>query len=124
MLAAAAMMMLLVIEAGADQIDDVDTCEYVGLLGSVSTVARQSGRDLSAGNHYDDGHGGGDVDDGDACGDDSGDDHNEAKADEVYTYNTRDIHKFLLPPRYEGIPEYENVYFQIFLESPRCKGNR
>ena len=39
---------------------------------------------MSAGNHYDDGHGGGDVDDGDACGDDSGDDHNEAKADKVY----------------------------------------
>ena len=35
---------------------------------------------MSAGNHYDDGHGGGDVDDGDACGDG----HNEAKADEVY----------------------------------------
>ena len=66
------------------QDDAVETCEYVGLPGSVSTVARQSGRDLSAGNHYDDGHGGGDVDDGDACGDDSGDDHNEAKADEVY----------------------------------------
>ena len=43
---------------------------------------------MSAGNHYDDGHGGGgdcdDVDDCDACGDDSGDDHNEAKADKVY----------------------------------------
>ena len=26
------------------------------------------------------------------------------------TYNTRDIHKFLLPPRYEGIPEYEKRF--------------
>ena len=64
------------------QDDAVETCEYVGLPGSVSTVARQSGRDLSAGNHYDDDYDeddGGDCDDGDACGDD----HNEAKADGV-----------------------------------------
>ena len=39
---------------------------------------------MSAGNHYDDGGGDDDGGDGDACGDDSGDGHNGAKADEVY----------------------------------------